>query len=130
MATGWRHTLGALVLTSALGSSSCGGSGSPAATTTTTSPATLAAGREVCQGFFADLQIVPRVERAKEAGPRLGQIFEQLAELRAQQAAGEVSGQVLVERVRTVVTALEIVCQDDFGVPPPPGYLKRSSPAP
>ncbi len=129
MATGWRQALVALALSSALGLSSCGGSGSPAATTTTTSPAALSAGREVCQGFFSDLEIVPRVERAKEAGPRLGQIFEELAELRARQDAGEVTGQVLVERVRTVVAALEIVCEDDFGVAPPPGYIKRSSPA-
>lgn len=129
MATGWRLTVGALALTSALASWSCGGSGSPSGATTTTSPASLAAGREVCQGFFADLEILPRLERAREAGPRLGQIFEELAELRAQQDAGEVSGQVLVERVRTVIAALEIVCEDDFGVPPPPGYTDRPTPA-
>ena len=128
MATACRQVLGALAVSSTLGMWSCGGSGSPAASTTTTSPASLAAGREVCEGFFADLEILPRVERAREAGPRLGQIFEELAELQARQGAGELSGEELVRRVRSVVASLEIVCEDDFGVAPPPGYANRSTP--
>ena len=117
---------GALLVLATVG---CGGAADdPSARTTTTSPASAAAGREVCEGFFADREIVPRLERARQAGPRLGQIFESLVQLRNQQAAGEVTGQLLLERVRTVVASLEIVCEDDFGVRPPPGYTKPSTP--
>ena len=120
-------TLGALV-GSAVALAGCGGgAGDAPPRSTTTSPEAAAAGREVCSGFFADLEIVPRVERARQAGPRLGQIFEELARLRAQQDAGEVTGTVLLERVRSVVASLEIVCEDDYGVTPPPGYTRRST---
>ena len=125
-----RHGLGLLaaLVASALAVAGCGGGAEdPGPLPPTTSPEAAAAGREVCAGFFADLEIVPRVERARQAGPRLGRIFEELARLRAQQDAGEVTGTVLLERVRTVVASLEIVCEDDYGVRPPPGYTRRSA---
>ncbi len=130
MAGGDRHGLAALAMGSALAlaAAGCGGAGDVGARVTTTSPASAAAGREVCEGFFADLEILPRLQRARDAGPRLGQIFQDLAELRAQQDAGEVTGELLLERVRSKVASLEIVCEDDFGVTPPPGYTKRSTP--
>ncbi len=130
MAGGNRQRLAALTIGAALAlaAAGCGGAGDDGARVTTTSPASAAAGREVCEGFFADLEILPRLQRAREAGPRLGQIFQDLAELRAQQDAGEVTGEVLLERVRSKIASLEIVCADDFGVTPPPGYTKRSAP--
>lgn len=127
MSRGCRSAGRALVLAPVLLLAGCGSSATPAATTSTTSPASLAAGKEVCQGFFEDLEILPRLERAQEAGPQLGRIFAELADLRARQDAGELSGEALLERVRRVVASLEIVCEDDFGVPPPPGYTTRTT---
>lgn len=121
----------------------CGGSSAPPTTTTTTAtttpPAALEAGKEICQGFYSDLvgsdlpiDFRSRVERAKQAGPQLGQIFEGLVQLSVEKKAGSTPIPELEDRTKTLLVSLQVVCQDEYGVAPPtvpaPGPAQSTPP--
>lgn len=108
--------------------SACGGGGDEPdrPTTTTLAPVARAAGVEVCNALFADPRTIPSLERAREAGPQLGRIIEDLEALQAEDAAGTVTREEVVDRLTTTLEAFEIVCQDTYGVPTPPDYLDLS----
>lgn len=108
----------------------CGGSSAPpAATTTTTSPSALQVGKEICQGFYSDysdflnnrtpIDFRSQVERAKQAGPQLGQIFEGLAQLSDEKKAGSTPVPEMEDRIKTLLASLPVVCQGTYGVAPP-----------
>lgn len=105
----------------------CGGSSAQSAsTTTTTSPAAVQAGKEICQGFYSDLvdgrlpiDFRSQVERAKQAGPQLGQIFEGLAQLSDEKKAGSTPIPELEGRTKSLLVSLQVVCQGTYGVAPP-----------
>ncbi len=108
----------------------CGGDdeGPPRVTTTTLAPAAAAAGREVCGAVFADATKLPSLDRAREAGPQLGRIVEDLAALKADDTAGQLTREAAVDRLTVLLEAFEIVCDDVYGVSAPPDYLDLSAP--
>jgi hypothetical protein len=91
----------------------------------TPGPAAVEQGRAVCEGFFDDLRATPaRVEQARDASPRLGAVLETFAEVVAERDAGSTPVEELEARANMAKSALEIVCEDEFGVQPPPGYAE------
>lgn len=108
--------------------SACGGGEGDVdrVTTTTLSPAAREAGREVCEAVFTDPRTLPSLERAREAGPQLGTIVEDLVALEAEDEAGGVTREEAVARLTTALESFQILCEDDYGVPAPPNYLDLS----
>ena len=113
MALGWAVVV---FLSACGGSSNESGSAGP-------DPGSVEKGRAICEEFFDDLQATPeRVEQARQASPRLGSVLATFAELRAEYDAGVTPVEELQARANMAKAGLEIVCADEFGVVPPPGY--------